>query len=240
MLLPEFIHVEGQIRSDETPFVHTISGRWEREGEVLCGRLRAHGTFGVQVLIREHDGGIRTQVRVKNIGDAALPGVSLNICAGVSHLPGRPGWSNRDFIAGEVPLERSAQGRFWYEAVTPRGLKVLTSHRWEGIHPNPSQPSAEGVENYGASPTEDDGAIACAAASMDGESLLYQCWSSPGRWLPPFPGNACMHLLPKLVDLLQAGEEARVDGAVGIFDGGWEALALSIEDGGMLRPEFAR
>lgn len=222
MLIPELITAEQPLT--ESPLLHQIAGVWQ------VGEGRADGAFttphplSLQVSVREDDNAVRIAITVRNDLPYVLTGVRANICVALNHLPGTPDWMNPRFLPA-LPLDRAAQGRCWYETVSPRRLHALTPAGWIPLHAHPAQPDADAVPLYNFTPTERDDLLACAVASQEDDALLFQAWSTPSRGIPPFPGNACMHLLPEVAERLAPGSAATLRGLIGLHIGDRTSLA---------------
>ena len=177
---------------------------------------------------------ILIEMDFRNLTGGTCRNLRANICASLNHLPGEPGWSNRDFIPASVPLDRDLQGRYWYEKGTPRSLQYWTGGSWGQMHAFPDRPSADTVNRYFFKAGELDNAYACALQSQNGKKLFYQAWSAPCQHWSPFPGNACTHLLPMVASQLEPEQTARITGMVGVFSGNRSELAQRIRSGLLL------
>jgi len=233
ILLPEHITAEdvsGNPVHDARVFVHLIQGDWNtREGK-LNGTLKLGRDMAVTLVLEPAGGQIATTLTVTNLSKRALFNVRANICAGVSRLPDRAGWSNRNFIPPAVPLVREQQGKYWYEQATPAGLEAWTPGKgWAVMHRDPHDPRASKVQSYDTTEVKIDGLRACAVQSIDGRSLLFQAWDAPCFYLTPFHGNACMHLLPLVAKQLAGGQSATIHGMAGIFPGSRSELTAKLE-----------
>ena len=222
VLLPE--HVSSELRVLHQRLAHTIPGDWRDTPAGKRGIIQIENGLEVSVDIERERDSIAVEMTVRNLSTGVLRHVAVDICAGVNHLPGRPGWCNREFIPF-APLDRDEHGRYWYEQVTPRGLKALTTSGWRLMHPRPDHPSAEGLEPYASIVSERPVAFVCGARSYDGRKLFYQAWDVPCYYASPVSGNACMHLSPVVSESLESGASATTHGHVGIFEGDWDALA---------------
>jgi hypothetical protein len=215
VLLPEWIHGEGITYRG---LLHIIPGCWQGHGQGARGHFAVAGQVGVDVQIDTEETGIRVALTVANTGECDIADVWANVCAALNHLPGEPGWCNRDFLP-TVGLDRAAQGRYWYEVLTPTRLLALGTRGWVPMHPNPDKPDASAVALYSFSPSKTADARACAVESPAGGLWFFQSWDTPCRWCTPCPGNACMHLEPFLAERLQAGAAARIRGRIGFHQG---------------------
>ena len=228
LLLPEHITAMGSKKIEEC-LIHTVVGRWQPAEGGLHGVFRAGKSFEIAVDLRPRETAVDIELAVRNLTGESLRQVRMNVCASVNHLPGSPDWSNRRFIAAEVPEDRAAQGRWWYQQGTPSRLRALRPGGWVVMHPSPDRPDADRVPLYSFVPSATADTIACAVQSLDGKWLFYQAWDHPSQHATPCPGNACMHLLPLLAERLEAGATARIRGRVGMFSGEWDALRRAIE-----------
>lgn len=222
VLLPE--HVASHMEVIHTGHAHTIRGAWRQIADGCGGLFRIEERVEVSVQIFAERGGIAIVLTLRNLTPDPLRHVTVNVCASVNHLPGAPPWCNRQFLP-DVPIERFEQGRYWYEVVTPNGLRALTRRGWRLMHPTPQNPSAANIDPYTFLPSAAPEAFACAAQSHDGRKLFFQAWDVPCYYAAPFCGNACMHLHPLVAEVLESGASATIHGHVGIFEGGWEDLA---------------
>ena len=69
----------------------------------------------ISVILEPKKTEISIEMDFRNLTGKTCQNLRTNICASVNHLPGEPGWSNRDFVPDHVPLDRDLQGRYWYE-----------------------------------------------------------------------------------------------------------------------------
>lgn len=215
VLLPEWIRGEGV---KHTGFFHVIPGTWIQQERGVSGHYTVADQLSVGVRIEPEETSINVSLTVKNVGESEIAAVWTNVCASVNHLPGTPGWSDERFIPG-VSLDRAAQGRYWFEVLTPRRLFAFTGSGWIPMHPCPDRPDAASVPLYSFAPSPAADARACAVESPDGGLWFFQQWNTPCRWCAPCPGNACMHLEPFLAERLPAGATASVCGRIGIHEG---------------------
>ena len=228
VLFPE--HIEAAGASVPSP-LHTIPGQWQHEASQVRGRYRAGTALEVDVRLVPGEGVVQVALGVRNSSAGPLRDLWADICASVNHLPkdAGPGWCNRHFVATEVPLDRAAQGRYWYEVLTPTRLWALTSAGWARMHPSPDHPQADAVPQYHQLRSESADAEACAVQSLDGELWFFQCWDALCRYRLPFPGNACMHLQPLLARDLAVGAAVVIRGLVGLHCGDRATLAERIQ-----------
>ena len=223
-LLPEAIMADGLT---ETGGAHVIPGHWAQTEMGMQGSFGVRRQFEVVVAIETGPQEMQVSMTLKNVGNELLRHVRVDICTSVNHLPGDPGWCNRRFLP-DLPLDRSAQGRFWFEKVTPNRLFVLTSDGWSGMHPCPEKPDADQVPLYSFVPSARADARGCAARSPDGEAHLFQAWNVPCHHCTPCPGNACMHLHPCVAEVLAPGGTATIRGVIGMHVGDRDSLAQSL------------
>ena len=196
----------------------------------MRGEIQADRVARIEVDIHASDREIAAGLRVTNLHSRALHDVWLNICASVNHLPGAPGWCNRAFMP-DAPLDRAAQGRYWYEQASPRGLSALTSDGWVPMHPCPERPQPDPREPYASTTSELAEATACAAQAPGKALCFFQAWDAPCRWVTPFSRNACMHLEPFVAERLRPGESAHIRGRIGIHHGERAALMQRLRMG---------
>lgn len=220
VLLPEWIRGEG-VRYPG--LLHVIPGIWKKNETGVSGRFKVADQLDIAVDVMAADGAIDVILEVKNVGDCAISNVYANVCTSVNHLPGVPGWSNELFIPG-IALDRTKQGRYWFEVVTPRRLQAFTGRRWIAMHPCPEDPDAAKVPLYSFTPSPTAQCCACAVESPSGGVWFYQLWSTPCRWCTPCPGNACMHLEPFLAGQLPVGASTNIHGRIGIHEGDVSSL----------------
>ncbi len=219
LLLPEHLACEESGHGG----VHTVPGRWEIEEGAAEGSFEVGGEFRVAVAIEAFPCGdraaceLKAVLQVTNLTERAVHNLTSEICASVNHLPGEPGWSNRTFLPESVPLDRDAQGEYWYEKVTPGGLLMLTADGWLPMHPSPEQPDASLVPRYSFSRSDAAEAWGCAVASPDGRELFYLAPDAQSFWHTPCPGNACMHLSPVVAKSLAPGATATVSLLAGLY-----------------------
>jgi len=216
VLLPEQITWEGR---EDLSGLHTIPGNWDKTPEKISGAFLCGGSFEISVTIDPKETEILAEMSFKNLTPDVCRNLRANICASVNHLPGEPGWANRDFIPASVPLDRDLQGRYWYEKATPKSLQAWVGGSWVPMHAFPGRADADLVDRYFFRAGESNEARACAVESQDGTKVFYQAWNAPCQYWSPFPGNACTHLLPLVAASLEPGEVARVRGRVGVFSG---------------------
>ncbi len=228
LLLPEHITVRGS-KEIELRLLHTVAGRWQPAAGGLHGVFRAGETLEITVDLAPRGTAVDIDLAVRNLTAERMRQVRMNVCAAVNHLPGSPSWSNRQFIAAELPDDRAAQGRWWYQQYTPTRLRALRPGGWVAMHPSPDRPDPDRVPLYSFVPSATADTRACAVQALDGKWLFYQAWDHPCQHATPCPGNACMHLLPLLAEQLDAGATARIRGCAGLFPGDWEALRRAME-----------
>ncbi|MHB0938226.1 MAG: hypothetical protein ACYC6A_17685 [Armatimonadota bacterium] len=225
VLLPKLITAEGL--NGESPLLHTIPGTWSLRDDRMSGTFTTPHPLTVFVSMHLRGTDMAVALAVRNDTTHPLANVEGNVCLSPNHLPGQPGWYNPRFIPEMAP-DRDAQGRCWYTELTPGRLQVLTVAGWGEMHAHPRQPDPDAVPPYCFAPSARTDAAACAVPSLDGTRFLFQAWSCPCRYIAPFPGNACMHLLPTMADTLAPGAAAVVYGLIGIFEGDREALTAYI------------
>lgn len=225
LLLPEAILADGL---DPVGGVHGVAGSWVRSERAIQGWIRPRPDVACLVRLEPLERDVRIAIAVKNLSRKSWTDVRLDLCANLCRLPKtwKVAWSNRDFIPERIPLDRDAQGRYWYREATPRRLEAWDPDRgWIQMHPRPESP--EPPENpYQAELSESDRSLACAIPSLDGKRFAYMAWRARrSRHQSPFSGNACMHLRPQVAASLAPGESATLFGAAGIFEGTREDLA---------------
>jgi hypothetical protein len=224
VLLPEAISADGL---ETIGGCHTVPGEWSFRAHRAQGSFSISPELRVTVRIECREPDLLIDLRLRNGSSRPLHNLAANFCAGLNHLPGAPDWCNREFIP-DAPLDRDIQGRYWFREVAPQGLKALVGDGWIATHPCPDNPDPDSVAEYSCNRSARSDVAACAVASHDGNSLFFQAWAAPCRYIEPFPGNACMHLLPLMASRLPAGETATLHGMVGIFHGDWAALRHKI------------
>jgi hypothetical protein len=223
LLLPEHVYTSD---NDSMGHVHTIPGTWERHFGLTGGRFVIGHTLEIAALLMPAENAVRVSLTFQNISDVSMNNVQAEICASLSHLPGEPSWCNRTFFDTQ-PLDRSEQGRLWYDEIAPDRLEALTlAGNWIGMHPG-TQGSDEGDKGF--TPSEEATAQACAVESpVHGGEQFFQAWDVASHWVTPAPENACMHLRPVVAETLAPGESATIHGVAGIFTGEREALMRHI------------
>lgn len=223
VLLPEGILGEGVTYSG---LLHVIPGTWRKQkrGVSGCFMVADQLSIGVEVATKETE--VHVILTVRNAGESELAAVRAEVCAAVHHLPGEPGWCNERFIpvAFGAPLDRIAQGRYWFEVLTPHRLFAFTGRDWLPMHPCPDHPDATAVPLYSFVPSPTADACACAVESADGGLWFFQQWNTPCQWCAPFPGNACMHMVPFLAERLPVGATASMRGRIGMHEGDRNSL----------------
>lgn len=232
LLLPEFVAAEDERWpiGDPQAFVHLIRGSWSRENGRLKGVTKVGSDLQLTVEVQPDDVHVLLHLKVTNVSDRTIKNVTANFCAGVNRLPATSPWSNRSIMPADIALNRAAQGRYWYEKITPRGLQAWNGRAWFPVHLRPRDPDASKVEPYAAKRSAVPDTRACAVPSLDGKSLFYLSWNVPCFTVAPFHGNACMHLLPRVAPTLAPGESATIVGAAGIFRGSRDELAAKLRD----------
>jgi len=227
LLLPEQISAEGS-QPLNVGGTHCIAGEWHATPAGIAGVYRVGEALEVSVELEGRESVVDIRMTIRNLTDDVLRNVRVFFCSGVDHLPGTPGWSNRMFIPPDVPLDRSAQGRYWFEQLTPRRLRALRPQGWTTMHPSPEAPSRDPGPVYNFAPSVTDDTVACAVQSLDGAWLLYQAWDRPGQHATPCRGNACMHLHPLAAESIEPGATAVLRGRSGLFQGDWDSLRDAI------------
>jgi len=226
LLLPEWVHAEG---FEYPGLLHVLPGKWRRQGGVTEGRFSVLGQLEVHVVLEPGETTLGIRLEAANTGAGPLSNVWANVCMALNHLPGEPGWSNERFLAN-LPLDRSLQGRHWYEKLAPRGLQALAARGWLPMHPHPEQPEADGVAPYQWEAGAEADVRACAVESPDAAAWAFQAWAGPCRFCTPFPGNACMHLEPFLAAVVEPGASAVAVGLAGIHSGDRRSLTARIDE----------
>lgn len=226
VLLPEWLFARGL---ECESHLHTIPGSWTFADGTASGRFSANDQIELSVAVEPRQPDILVTLGATNIGSTGLADVYANVCSSVNHISGDPAWCNEQFLPG-LPLDRSVQGRYWYEKLTPRGLFALTHDGWVPMHPRPADPDAEKVPPYQQIKSEKAVARACAVQSPGGDAVFFQSWDAPCRHCAPFHGNACMHLEAFLADSLHPGESAAIHGVVGIHTGDLDSLAVKLDE----------
>jgi len=223
LLLPEQVSAEGP-KKIEHGGTHGTVGKWQTTNEGLHGVFRIGEAFEITVDLAGRDKTVDIQMAVRNLTPETLGQVRVLICSPVNHLPGKPDWSNRLFIPQDIPEDRDAQGRYWYQHVAPQRLRALRPQGWIVTHPSPDNPDPDGVPKYNFLVSTTSDTAAYAVQSLDGKWLFYQTWDKPSRYATPCPGNACMHLHPLVAERLEPGATATIRGKAGLFQGDWEGL----------------
>ncbi len=227
LVLPEFIFVESpKLKYSGT---HMIPGRWEKIADGLRGTYRVGQAFEATVEITGKDKTVDMTMGLRNLTTDPMKNVSMLVCSSVNHLPGNPSWANPLFMPATMPLDRDLQGRYWYQHVTPQGLRALGPKGWVATHPHPDNPDPDGVPQYNFLPSRTADWTAYAAQSLDGKCLLFQSWDRPSGYEIPCPGNACMHLRPLVAERLEPGATATIHGRAGLFEGNWRSLRKMLE-----------
>ena len=224
VLLPEWIRGNG---IQHSKVFHVIPGKWKSTGSVVAGQFAVDEQLAISVVIEGRSCAIDVRLAVVNTSDRQMTDLWADICTSVNHLPGNPGWCNRQFLPA-LELDRNVQGRYWYEKVTPTRLFALTGPGWVRMHPQPDAPDASSVPLYSFDPSPAADAHACAVESVNGRLFFFQVWQSPCRWCTPCPGNACMHLQPFLTDSLAPGTSVVIRGRIGIHAGDRKSLTENI------------
>jgi hypothetical protein len=226
ILLPEWIRGVGL---QHQGLCHVIPGIWHEKERGMHGAYSVNEQLQVEVEIEARDTEILAKLEVRNCGGSHIQDMWLNVCTAVNHLPGDPGWSNSDFLPS-LPLDRTIQGRYWYEHVTPHRLFALTSSGLIPMHPHPDNPDASNVPLYSFVSSKDADALACAVQSVGGKTYCFQAWSNLSRYCTPCPGNACMHLEPFLAKTLFPNDSASIYGLAGIHQGDSASLSTRITE----------
>jgi hypothetical protein len=223
ILLPEMVtSPELELKT----LLHTIPGRWAVTEHGAQGEFCPSTDLELSVQIQCASPEIFADISIRNLSAQPLTQLRANVCANINHLPGTPPWCNRAFMPS-LPLDRDAQGRYWYEKVAPGNLLALSDRGWIEMHPHPQTPDASLVPQYSFKPNVGD-VCACAVASADRSLLFFQAWDGPCQYCAPFPGNACMHLLPVIANVLASGSSAVIRGIAGIFAGNRDQLTTRI------------
>lgn len=237
VLLPEAVWVENV--AIDSFLSHVTPGAWGYEEGVHWGVIQNPEWVEVRVALVPHNRGALILFCVKNLSQQLLEGVKIDVCVSVSHLPCPKGnWINPDFLDVPAPYDRDEAGRYWYERVAPSQLKALVSGKWLAAHPTPQSPSAEGVPRYKPFRYLDTPASVLAAESLDGTKRLFQAWDRPCQVRYPFPGNSCMHLGPRVSELLAPGDTSCLRGQIAVTDDDWDQI--SRWNSGQYRDEFKR
>jgi hypothetical protein len=225
MLLPEAIFAGGR---QVAGGAHALSGQWARSEAALEGVIRpAAGLECILRLVprREH---VDILVAVKNTSRETYSDVRVDICANLCRLPRtwQVEWSNRAFIPERIPMRREEQGKYWFTEAARRLFAWSPESGWTSMRARPEKPDKVPEDPYEIVLGEGDSSLACAVASLDGASFMYQAWAARrSRHQAPFSGNACMHLRPQVAERLEPGQCASLRGAAGVFAGTRDQLA---------------
>ena len=226
VLLPESI--QCVLMPDELSLeiggLHRLRGAWEKTEHKTIGTMTKPDLLELSLELEHGDMGIGVRMGVRNLSPWTLTNVEADVCANINHLPGTPDWSNRRFIPKSIPLVRREQAKYWFENVTPNGLKAFTGQRWENMHLFEDHADVDLLPPYFFIDKPLRPTYICAAPSVDGKLLFYQAWKVPCRPQAPFPGNACMHLHPRIADAIKPGTTAYIEGHIGLFEGNLEDL----------------
>ncbi len=226
LLLPEYIYTK---ELEDITKVHTYTASWQKSADEIQGVFSLDQGIECKLWLKPLKEGVLTRISIKNISQKTLSDVRINICAGINHLPNSSGadWCNRDFLPDSVPLERTAQGKYWYQMVTPERLKAWQpGEKWIFMHPHPENPYPDLDNLYLHEISQTDNYLGCAVMSTNGKKLFYMLWDTDyAQYQTPFAGNACMHLLPLIAKELKPGKTATIEGKVGIFEGTWDELS---------------
>ena len=225
VLLPEWIQGKG-IR--HKGLFHIVPGIWSKTSHGLHGVFSVDRQLELAVGVEPHGTAVLVTLGVRNIGDIELRDLWADVCTSLNHLPGNPGWSNAAYL-GDAKLDRSEQGRYWYNTVTPRRLQAFTARGWIPMHPAPDAPDADMSPMYRFDPSKAADAFACAVESPDGSEFCFQAWDTPCRYCTPCSGNACMHLKPFLTDFMKPRTSATIRGMIGIHRGNRAGLEANLE-----------
>lgn len=175
---------------------------------------------------------LRMRLSVRNRSAGALCDLRLDICQALGCLPGYPdAWANTDFMPASLPLDRDIQGRAWYEQVSIERQRGLVNGAWVVLHPAPDCPLIDEKNKYPFVTGSQPDTAAVGIQSIDRSKILYMAWSVPCCWRAPFPGNACMHIMPALPDLLP-GDQIMITGRCGLFRGSLAQLAEDLKNNG--------
>jgi len=221
VLVPERILGNGVVYDG---FFHTIPGNWREEDGIVRGDFAVANQLVIDVAIEPGQTDISVVLGVTNTAAAGMSDVHADICAGLNHLPGDPAWCNEYFIPPVVPLDRDAQGLYWYEKLTPGKLFALTKQGWVATHPSPNEPNAEKIPPDALRPSDAWDAYACAVESADGGMWYFQAWDAPCRRCPPRPASACMHIQPFIAERLLPRARAEIQGWFGMHRGDRQSL----------------
>jgi len=220
VLVPERILGHGVTCHD---FFHTIPGDWRKDKGITRGSFAVADQFAIDVAIKPSQTGIGVVLGVTNRGQTEISDVRADICAGLNRLPGNPAWCNERFLPA-IPLDRDAQGRYWYEKHTPKRLFVLTKSGWVAMHPCPDDPDADKIPPGEFRPSDACDTCACAVESADGGVWYFQAWDASCRRCPPRPASACMHIQPFIAERLLPGARAEIHGRFGMHHGNRQSL----------------
>ena len=231
VLLPEGIRCTTQPGdlSLEIGGLHRLPGVWRRTDAETTGTMIKPDLLELTLVLEHGESSVGIRMELKNLSPWALSNVEADVCANINHLPGSPDWCNRRFIPEPVPLVRREQAAYWFEEVTPGGLKAFTGQSWEGMHLFEDRADVSKLPPYFFVDNPSQPAFACAVPSLDEKTLFYQAWNTPCRAQAPFPGNACMHLHPHIADTIEPHGTASIKGRIGLFDGDFEDLKNMIK-----------
>lgn len=226
LLAPEAVYGDGM---EKVGGVHMRAATWTESGGELEGTLKLGEAAECTLWLKPTADGALMKISIKNTSEDTYKDVRLDICANLCRLPRshKVEWSNRDFLAESVPLDRTQQGAYWYRELTPTKLKAWRPGKgWIIMHARPDNPEPDPKQPYWRVVSETDDSFGCAVMSVDGKKLFYQIWRTDrSHHQSPFAGNACMHLKPQIAKTLAPGQAATIEGKAGIFQGTWNEMA---------------
>lgn len=211
LLAPEILFMDG-IRLDK---IHTIPGTQVRRADGLGVELSIPGKAFTRVRLRPQASWVDVEYSITNRDQKTWKNVAAEFCLGLDRLPShvRP-WSNAEFFPSAL-LGRSALGAYWFSVLTPRRLECYSGAVWVPLHPRPDDPDPAKVPLYPTPPDKLLPASIVVLRARGSQPQFFMMWSKKGFARAPFPGNACMHLVPQLADQLKPGETATIRGRAG-------------------------
>ena len=224
LVLPETLYENRSVPVDH--IIHTYPGiRIAGQHAASCV-IERNDRVSYESDLSEADADtLKMSISVKNHTGRVLRDLRLDICQAPGCLPGYPDpWANTDFMPAGLPLDRDIQGREWYEQVSVNRQRGLAGGEWIVLHPSPACPRIDEQNKYPLITGDQPDAAAVALLSIDRATILYMAWAVPCYWRAPFPGNACMHIMPALPDL-QPGGRCAITGQCGLFYGSLAQLA---------------
>lgn len=224
ILAPEHITTNDRDLGEEAGFkwFHIMQAKsYQRDGTLVIEHL-FENLFEFRLTVTPREMYVDIELSIKNIDNKPWNGLQANFCSGLtkpSDVKSNDMWINRIFFPDTV-MYRKEIGEYWFSKIVPKRFKYYDGKEWKLAHPNPENPNSsefpEWLSEEAKNKTDKIGRI-IALEAHDNQPQLFQMWNVEGVVWDPFPGNACMHIIPIVAERLNPKEVASIKGRIGFW-----------------------